>query len=70
MKLYESKFFGKLKEPENINELFSIILDKKGKSFTNVFYWRGQSNIDWRIDSSGYRRIINSKMHSNKHEDI
>lgn len=56
MKTYTSSLFGKLPEPKNFIELLNL---------TNLYHfdelqvcmWRGQANVDWRIDHSAYRRL-------------
>ena len=47
--------------PESFEELTSLILQKDSKDDDYLYpkVWRGQADISWRIDSSGYRRIIN-----------
>lgn len=64
MRIFSSELFGKIEEPESFQELIDVILRSPKKSIKNVKYWRGQSNINWRIDSSGYRRLLNTKMYS------
>ncbi|CAM4298773.1 FRG domain-containing protein [Zobellia roscoffensis] len=67
MKMYESEIYGEIPEPESFNELIEIIscneVDEYDKEyeFVPVRFWRGQSDIGWKIDSSAYRRIRNSR---------
>lgn len=59
MKYFESNIYGRISMPTSFNELIDLIT-VDSRSSRNVRYWRGQSDISWRIDSSGYRRIINT----------
>lgn len=59
MKKFESEIFGQLDEPENVFELFELLIGDHTKR--SIKLWRGQSNIDWRIDSGAYRRLLLSK---------
>ncbi len=54
MKIFKSQLFGNIPEPESFDQLIQLII---GDSEDNVFMWRGQSNIDWRVDHSAYRRL-------------
>jgi len=56
MKSFHSDLFGKIPEPETINELINLFFDKKG-AIDLVRMWRGQADISWPIHSSAYRRI-------------
>lgn len=56
MKEIESNLFGKIPAPENFGELMELLTFYK-KPSREVHMWRGQSNIDWRIDHSAYRRL-------------
>lgn len=62
MKTFKSNIFGDIPEPENFEELINLISNNHQKNIFNVFMWRGQSNIEWRVDHSAYRRLkLNSK---------
>jgi hypothetical protein len=56
MQIYKSELYGDLPAPNDFCELINLInlyyFDE-----LQVFMWRGQSNIDWRIDHSAYRRL-------------
>jgi hypothetical protein len=60
MKVSEHQLHGNIINPDNFNELFAEITQPSGKFSHRVWMWRGQSNIEWRIDSSAYRRLIAS----------
>ncbi|MEO4053384.1 FRG domain-containing protein [Solibacillus sp. CAU 1738] len=62
MKLYESSLYGTINEPENIFELFELIIGKSNNKDFSVKLWRGQSDISWRIDSGAYRRFLFTKL--------
>jgi FRG domain len=53
---YKSNLFGQIEAPQSFSELINICSEKYYKT-NRPFFWRGQSNIDWRIDSSAYRRL-------------
>lgn len=57
MKIYNSELFGKISEPENFEELMELLTFEKSEKDHVVHMWRGQSNIEWRIDHSAYRRL-------------
>lgn len=62
MDIIATENFGKIPSPDNFNELLSLINEnKKTNSAWNVSYWRGQANIDWRIDSGAVRRLKKSR---------
>ncbi len=61
MKIFESKLYGKINEPESLGELFKLITELMNKSSDSVYMWRGQGDIDWRIDHTAYRRLSLSK---------
>ncbi len=60
MREIEHNLHGKVLRPASFNELLSEVSKPSGKHHHRVWMWRGQSNIDWRIDSSAYRRLIPS----------
>lgn len=58
MKLINSDAFGKVRQPNNFNDLLKAITDgrlEKSNFITRM--WRGQGDLDWPVHSSGYRRI-------------
>lgn len=65
MNSYSSDIWGEIPEPESFVELISLIT-KNTFPGINVSYWRGQSNIDWKIDSSMVRKIKKDARNSNK----
>lgn len=65
MKHYNSEKFGTIDQPESFEELISLIISEPIETDNNVRYWRGQSDIDWGINSSAHRRLLNTKMYSN-----
>ncbi|WP_159019877.1 FRG domain-containing protein [Algibacter sp. L3A6] len=56
MREVQTKLYGKIQEPENFLELIEL-LTFLNVDDRNVHMWRGQSNINWRIDHSAYRRL-------------
>lgn len=56
MDFYESKVFGKVSLPSSLSEILNLI-SVHADDRRNVYLWRGQSNIDWQIHSSAYRRL-------------
>lgn len=62
------KFHDEILVPSDFTELMADICKPSGAYDHRVWMWRGQSDIDWRIDSSAYRRIENAL--DNIHKDI
>lgn len=60
MNILEHQIHGTVIQPNSFNELFAEVTKPSGKYNHRVWMWRGQSNIEWRIDSSAYRRLISS----------
>ena len=56
MEYEETELFGEVTLPKTINEIINLI-SIHAKTKRNLYLWRGQGNIDWRIDSSAYRRL-------------
>lgn len=56
MKIINSNLFGNIQAPENLSELLELISIHSEKK-REVYFWRGQANIDWQIHSSAYRRL-------------
>lgn len=69
MKVYNSKLYGEIPEPENFGELVDLLTLAK-KTDKIVHMWRGQSNIEWRIDHSAYRRVSLTKKAKITEQDI
>lgn len=58
MKKFTNKVYKDIPEPENFTELLNLIFNSKVLSYAeNLRMWRGQSNIEWKVDSAAYRRI-------------
>jgi hypothetical protein len=70
MKICNSPLYGKIKEPESFDELISILTEEQSPGFLPIRYWRGQSDIEWTIDSAGARRImqIESRVFGNDYD--
>lgn len=58
MKVFKSDIFGDLPEPENFTEVLLLLCEREKEFSRCVHMWRGQSNIEWRLDHSAYRRLI------------
>lgn len=56
MNFFDSKIFGSIPSPESIEDLLSLVR-KHASERRNVYFWRGQGNIEWPIHSSAYRRL-------------
>ena len=48
----------KIPKPDNFLELLSLVFENRKKCGCNVSYWRGQANIDWKLDSSIVRKAL------------
>jgi hypothetical protein len=66
MEYFKNDIYGKIVKPSSFAELIDIII-KEVPNSRNIRYWRGQSDISWRIDSSGYRRLRNTKVHGDNY---
>ncbi|WP_271079333.1 FRG domain-containing protein [Aurantiacibacter sp. MUD61] len=53
----QTRHFGKIYAPETVDELLKLVLQPEHRGRDNVWMWRGQANIAWRVDSSAYRRL-------------
>lgn len=51
-----SDLWGGIWAPETLPELMHVLAESVGRA-EEMGGWRGQPNIDWRIDSSGLRRV-------------
>lgn len=56
MKFIDSELFGSIPEPSSLSEILSLI-DGHESRFENVFFWRGQGDVNWPIHSAAYRRL-------------
>ncbi len=54
MKMFENTIWGSVKMPESFSELLNCVLG----TGNDVSYWRGQSDIAWKLDSSIARKAI------------
>jgi hypothetical protein len=63
MNIVESKFFGDIPQPQTFIELVGLINESD-----RVFMWRGQGDLDWRIDSSAYRRLVIEKPNATEND--
>lgn len=52
----DNEIYGSILQPNNFGELINL-LTFSNDSNSRVHMWRGQSNIEWRIDHSAYRRL-------------
>ncbi|GEM_PF-552648 len=52
----DTKIFGKIYAPKNFVELAKLLNDVP-YDYLSPEYWRGQSNIDWHVESTAVRRI-------------
>jgi hypothetical protein len=57
MNYCETELFGTVALPESIEEVLQLVRIHSGER-RNVHLWRGQSNINWPIHSSAYRRLL------------
>jgi hypothetical protein len=57
MEQVEHYLHGSVLKPESFSELLTNVCEPSGKHQHRVWMWRGQSDIDWRLDSSAYRRL-------------
>lgn len=54
MQIFKNDIWGSVKMPESFSELLDYVLG----TGDDVSYWRGQSNIAWKLDSSIARKAI------------
>jgi hypothetical protein len=58
MKTVQTSIFGEVQAPDSFLELVSLTRTPLSSDDARIVrMWRGQSNIDWRIDSGSYRKI-------------
>jgi hypothetical protein len=60
MQVAQSRY-GELAVPQSFGELIHLTLQRIPHEKNLVRMWRGQANIEWRIDSSAYRRLLLNK---------
>lgn len=71
MKTFNSELYGFIPEPESFLELLGLITHHETKSITHTVYmWRGQDNIEWRLDHAAYRRLKLTKKRVEEHDLI
>lgn len=56
MDTYDTKIFGAVAFPSSLAEVLELA-NKHADDRRNVHLWRGQSNIEWPIHSTAYRRL-------------
>ncbi|BEN34376.1 hypothetical protein SMKC041_10080 [Serratia marcescens] len=56
MNFINTEIFGKVPEPSSLVEILDIV-DKHRSAYINVFFWRGQGDINWPVHSAAYRRL-------------
>lgn len=56
MNFIDHQLFGRLPSPESIEELL-LLTKQHVPTRRNVYFWRGQSDIQWPMHSSAYRRL-------------
>jgi len=61
MNQFSNDIFKDIPEPGNFKELLELVFTPSNHASGLVRMWRGQSDINWKIDSSAYRRINQSK---------
>jgi len=63
MKILSTLNFGECKMPENFGELLELINQNDTKEINEPYLptriWRGQADIEWKVNSAAYRRIEN-----------
>lgn len=69
MKVHQCTIWGKIPEPESIEEIIQLALSMS-KNYGRVRMWRGQADIDWPIHSGAYRRLKNSSYSNPNDKDI
>ena len=67
MKTFYSNLWGEIDEPETFIELITLITQNI-KPGINVKYWRGQTNINWLLESSMVRKIKINHKNKSGHE--
>ncbi|CAH1608282.1 FRG domain-containing protein [Vibrio jasicida] len=60
MEQVEHPLHGNVLKPASFSELLASVCEPSGKYEHRVWMWRGQSDIDWRLDSSAFRRLQGS----------
>lgn len=58
MNVLQDQLFGKIAVPNSFEEIIEIAQTTAPDTLNfNVRFWRGQSNIEWPVHSSAYRRL-------------
>jgi len=60
MKTANTSHFGEVPMPQTLIEIFELVNSHAGTR-QNIYLWRGQSYIHWKIHSSAYRRLTLDK---------
>lgn len=58
MQTFDSAIWGQIPQPEDFIELMSLILENKKGKGQNVSFWRGQAQVEWKLDSSIVRKAL------------
>lgn len=62
MEQFSNSIFKNIYQPDNFKELLDLICKAANPDDGLVRMWRGQSNVNWEIHSSAYRRLsMNNK---------
>jgi hypothetical protein len=63
MKKFDSVLFGTIPQPTSFQEIAELSLNPAPDEDRAVRMWRGQSDIDWPLHSTAYRRLCSRKDH-------
>ncbi|MEW8254819.1 MAG: FRG domain-containing protein [Candidatus Thiodiazotropha taylori] len=70
MKSTNREFFGETAQPASFSELINFISKPHPIWDDRVYMWRGQSDINWPVHSSAYRRLSQEKMQVTENDII
>ena len=70
MKKVTHKIHGDMYLPASFSDLIADVSKPSGKHNHRVWMWRGQSDVNWRIDSAAYRRLVASTNYKTKDQNI
>jgi len=73
MKEFHNDVFGTIYEPQSFSELSTLLIRhtfdiQYSSNSTNNLFWRGQSNINWKVNHAAYRLL--EKEVSSPSEDL
>lgn len=60
MKYMDSEIYGRVAVPKSLTEVLALAKEHSANR-QNVHIWRGQGDIDWKINSSAFRRLSRRK---------